>query len=33
MVTNDSIKSLGLKDGVNATALIRAPHIILAVNA
>jgi molybdate transport system regulatory protein len=33
IVTNDSIKSLGLKDGVKACALIKASHIILAVNA
>jgi molybdate transport system regulatory protein len=33
IVTNDSIKSLGLKEGVKATALIKASHIILAVNA
>lgn len=33
VVTNDSIRSLGLKVGVAATALIKASHIILAVNA
>ncbi len=33
VVTNDSIKSLGLKAGVKATALIKASHVILAVNA
>jgi molybdate transport system regulatory protein len=33
IVTNDSIKSLGLKEGVKAAALIKASHIILAVNA
>lgn len=33
VVTNDSIKSLGLKLGVRATALIKASHVILAVNA
>jgi molybdate transport system regulatory protein len=33
MVTNDSVKSLGLKEGVRACALIKASHIILAVNA
>jgi molybdate transport system regulatory protein len=32
IVTNDSIKSLGLKEGVKACALIKASHIILAVN-
>jgi molybdate transport system regulatory protein len=32
-VTNDSIKSLGLKDGIKACALIKASHVILAVNA
>lgn len=31
IVTNDSIKSLGLKEGVKACALIKASHIILAV--
>lgn len=31
IVTNDSIKSLGLKEGVKATASIKASHIILAV--
>lgn len=33
IVTNDSIKSLGLKVGVKASALIKASHVILAVNA
>jgi molybdate transport system regulatory protein len=33
IVTNDSIHSLGLKVGVRACALIKASHIILAVNA
>ena len=33
IVTNDSIQSLGLKVGVRACALIKASHIILAVNA
>jgi len=33
IVTNDSIKTLGLKDGVKACALIKASHVILAVNA
>lgn len=33
IVTNDSIKSLGLKVGVKACALIKASHIILAVTA
>ncbi len=33
VVTNDSIKSLGLKDGIKACALIKASHVILAVNA
>lgn len=32
IVTNDSIKSLGLKEGVHACALIKASHIILAVS-
>jgi molybdate transport system regulatory protein len=32
IVTNDSIKSLGLKEGVKACALIKASHVILAVN-
>src|ERR1019366_4931193 len=31
VVTNDSIKSLGIKDGVKACALIKASHVILAV--
>lgn len=33
VVTNDSIKTMGLKEGVKACALIKASHIILAVNA
>jgi molybdate transport system regulatory protein len=33
VVTNDSIKSLGLTEGVKACALIKASHVILAVNA
>jgi molybdate transport system regulatory protein len=33
VVTNDSIHSLGLKVGVRACALIKASHIILAINA
>ncbi len=33
VVTNDSIKTLGLKDGVKACALIKASHVVLAVNA
>ncbi len=33
VVTNDSIKSLGLKEGAKACALIKASHVILAVNA
>jgi molybdate transport system regulatory protein len=33
VVTNDSIKSLGLKEGVKAAALIKSSHVILAVNA
>jgi len=33
IVTNDSIKSLGLKEGIKACALIKASHVILAVNA
>lgn len=33
VVTNDSVKSLGLKVGVKACALIKASHVILAVNA
>jgi molybdate transport system regulatory protein len=32
-VTNDSVASLGLREGVRACALIKASHIILAVNA
>lgn len=32
IITNDSIQSLGLKEGVRACALIKASHIILAVN-
>jgi molybdate transport system regulatory protein len=31
-VTNESIQSLGLKEGMRACALIKASHIILAVN-
>ena len=33
IITNESIKSLGLKEGVPACALIKASHIILAVTA
>ena len=33
VVTNDSIQSLGLAKGVKACALIKASHVILAVNA
>lgn len=33
IVTNDSVKTLGLKEGVKACALIKASHVILAVNA
>lgn len=33
MVTNDAVKDLGLKVGARACALIKASHIILAVNA
>lgn len=33
MLTADSVKSLGLKEGMRACALIKASHIILAVNA
>jgi molybdate transport system regulatory protein len=33
VVTNDSVTSLGLKVGARACALIKASHIILAVNA
>ena len=33
VVTNDSIKSLGLHEGVKACALIKASHVILAVTA
>ena len=33
VVTNDSIKTLGLKEGVKACALIKASHVILAVTA
>jgi len=32
IITNDSIKSLGLKEGVRACALIKASNVILAVN-
>lgn len=31
IITNESVKTLGLKEGVTATALIKASHIILAV--
>lgn len=31
IITNESVKSLNLKEGVKATALIKASHIILAV--
>lgn len=33
IVTNDSIKSLALKEGIKACALIKASHVILAVSA
>lgn len=33
IITNDSIKTLGLKEGAKACALIKASHIILAVTA
>lgn len=33
MVTNDAVKDLGLEEGVRACALIKASHVILAVNA
>lgn len=33
IITDESIKSLGLKQGVRVCALIKASHIILAVNA
>jgi molybdate transport system regulatory protein len=33
IVTSESIQNLGLKVGVRACALIKASHIILAVNA
>lgn len=33
IVTNESIKSLGLEEGVRACALIKASHVILAVTA
>lgn len=33
MVTNDAVKDLNLKEGVRACALIKASHVILAVNA
>jgi molybdate transport system regulatory protein len=33
MVTNEAVKDLGLKEGVRACALIKASHVILAVNA
>lgn len=32
IITNDSIRSLGIKEGIRACALIKASHIILAVN-
>ncbi len=32
IITNESIKSLGLKEGVSACALIKASNVILAVN-
>jgi molybdate transport system regulatory protein len=32
VITNESIRSLGLKRGVRACALIKASHIVLAVN-
>lgn len=32
IITNDSMQSLGLKQGVRACALVKASHIILAVN-
>ena len=32
IVTNDSVKALGIKEGVKAAALIKASHVILAVN-
>lgn len=31
IITNESVKTLGLKEGVRASALIKASHIILAV--
>ncbi len=31
IITNESVRELGLKEGVRATALIKASHIILAV--
>lgn len=33
IITNESVKTLGLKEGVRASALIKASHIILAVAA
>ena len=33
VITNESMKNLGLAVGVRACALIKASHIILAVNA
>lgn len=33
IITNDSIQSMGLKVGMKARALIKASHVILAVNA
>ena len=32
IVTNESIRSLGLREGVHACALIKASHIVLAVS-
>jgi molybdate transport system regulatory protein len=32
IITNDSIKNLGLKEGVRACALIKASNVIIAVN-
>jgi molybdate transport system regulatory protein len=33
IITNESVKTLGLKEGMRASALIKASHIILAVPA
>lgn len=33
IITNESVKTLGLKEGMRATALIKASHIILATAA